>query len=76
MSKRVFAHYPTVITQCPTGVYTLSGQMPAYMHDMLFATAEIAEEAKQEAETVLRTRRAPEQSKFADAYFSGTRLVK
>ena len=73
--KRVFAHYPTVIIQCPTGVYMLAGQLPAYMNNMLFATEAIANEAKTEAETVLLTQRAPESSKFANAYFAGTRLV-
>jgi hypothetical protein len=72
----VFAQYPTVIVACETGVFTLAGTVPTYLDNMLFATRAAAEDAKREAEEVLRTRTAPTASRFADAYHAGQRLVK
>jgi hypothetical protein len=76
MAKQVFAQYPTVIVACETGVFTLAGTVPAYMDNLVFATRTIAEDAKLEVEKVLRTRKAPATSRFADAYRAGRRLVQ
>jgi len=49
-------------------LFSLTGRYPQYFHKLLFETREIAEEAKEEAEWVLENGKAPDDSRFRDAY--------